>query len=825
MRHYRGSFKSLSLNRLTSRLQSPTRIPRRKISHRQHRHLWTSLSKRDAKEQIQQRSTLPVAVITGGLFIWWLYPSDDFAQLSSKQTRQKQRTDKDSAKDENPDRKQDAGTDADQSAWVNFARRFEAFCTINDVEFSSFSDKIVGYLLPEWSRLIPGYVRKLQRELSMSSGSLADEIWHDAHDPLINPEIQYSAEVRVSSDLCDEEKAYLSRRKRVARVGLAKYLGLDEDEVHPDDVPTIAMCGSGGGLRALIAGTGSTLATEEDGLFDCVTYTSGVSGSCWLQALNLTSFNKGSLKNLLEHLKARASTHIAYPPTAFQSLASMPTNKYLLSGMVEKLKGDPNADFGLVDVYGVLLAARYLVPKGDLGVNERDFKLSNQRQYVQYGQLPLPIYTAVRHEIPNLPEAAQQSPIEAEIAKEEAKKEAWFQWYEITPYEFFCEEFGAGIPTWALGRRFDGGHDIPPEHGFHLPEIRLPLLMGIFGSAFCATLSHYYREIKPLVQGLTGFGTIDELISTRDDDLVKVHPIDPAKIPNFAYGMHGKLPKTTPTSMYDNEYIQLMDAGMSNNLPIYPLLRPGRDVDVLVAFDASADIKTDNWLSVADGYARQRGIKGWPVGIGWPKSGEATSQIVEELDDAQAKSAREAEARLREAKKDQKELRQEAHEEGKSVMAEDDKTKFEHGKQESGDLGYCTVWVGTNQERSSTPPPPSKALSGDTSWQLMDPNAGIAVVYLPFISNDKVPGISPGTTDYLSTWNFIYTPDQIDNVVELARANYNESKQQIRDTILAVYQRKKKLREEKEKAQRQDRYRSLVRRGEGIRLGEGDHFS
>ncbi|KAF4340324.1 phospholipase A2 cytosolic [Fusarium beomiforme] len=822
MRHYRGSLKSLS--RVTSRLHTYQRIPRRRLSHRQHRHLWTSPFKQDAKQEAQQRSTFPVAVITGGLFIWWLYPSDDFAQLSGKQLRQ--RTPEDSAKDEKQEEKsQKEGSDADQSAWIDFARRFEAFCTLNDVQFSSFSDKVVNYLLPEWSRLIPGYVRKLQRELSMSPGSLADEIWQDAHDPLINPEIRYSAKVRVSSELCDEEKEYLSRRKRVARIGLAKYLGLKEEDVHPDDVPTIAMCGSGGGLRALIAGSGSILATEEDGLFDCVTYTSGVSGSCWLQALNLTSFNKGNVRNLVEHLKARASTHIAYPPVAFQSLASMPTNKYLLSGMVEKLKGDPKADFGLVDVYGVLLAARYLVPKGDLGVNEKDFKLSNQRQYVQYGQLPLPIYTAVRHEIPNLPEASEQGPIEAEIAKEKAKKEAWFQWYEITPYEFFCEEFGAGIPTWALGRRFNQGLDVPPEDGFHLPELRLPLLMGIFGSAFCATLSHYYREIKPLVQGLTGFGTIDELISTRDDDLVKVHPIDPAKIPNFAYGMHGKLPETTPTSIYDNEYIQLMDAGMSNNLPIYPLLRPGRDVDVLVAFDASADIKTDNWLSVADGYARQRGVKGWPIGIGWPKPGEATSQVVEELDDAQAKSTSEAEAKLREAKREQDELRQEAHEEGKQVMAENDKTKFEHGDQESGDLGYCTVWVGTNTERSTEPPAPSKALSDETSWQLMEPDAGIAVIYLPFISNDKVPGISPGTTDYLSTWNFIYTPEQIDNVTALARANYNEGKQQIRDTIRAVYQRKKKLREEAERAQRQDRYRSRMRRGEGIRLGEGDHFS
>lgn len=810
------------INRLSSRLHSRSprrRVPRTLLSHQRHnRHLFTSALKHDAK-QAQQKSTLPAAVITAGLFIWWLYPSDDFAQLSNKN--------KTSIKDPQSLAPEDQGSDGqqDQPAWAAFTQRLGAFTTITDVELAKWPDKLVDYLLPEWSRLIPGYIRKLQRELSMSPGSLADEIWQEAHDPLTNPEIRYSAQVRVSGDLCDEEKAFLSRRKRVVRVGLARYLGVEEEDVHPDDVPTIAMCGSGGGMRALIAGTGSMLAAEEDGLFDCVTYTSGVSGSCWLQAINLSSFNKGNLKNTLEHLKVKASTHIAYPPTAFQALASMPTSKYLLSGMVEKLKGDPNADFGLVDVYGVLLAARYLVPKGELGVNDRDFKLSNQRQHIQYGQLPMPIYTAVRHEIPELSPVVKQSPIESAIAKEEAKKDAWFQWYEITPYEFFCEEFGAGIPTWALGRRFNSGQDVPPEHGFHLPEVRLPLLMGVFGSAFCATLSHYYREIKPLVQGLAGFGTLDGLISERDEDLSKVHPFNPARIPNFAYGMHGKLPKTTPTSIYDNEYIELMDAGMSNNLPIYPLLRPGRDVDVMIAFDASADIKTDNWLSVADGYARQRGIKGWPVGIGWPKPGEATPKVVEQLDEAQANSTREAEAKVREAKQDQRELREEARREGKTVMSDSEATKFEHGEQESGDLGYCTVWVGTNQERQTESPQPSKAISEPNSSDLLEPDAGVAVIYLPFLSNDKVPGISPGTTDFLSTWNFIYTPDQIDSVVELAQANYDEGKQQIRDTVRAVYLRKKKLREEAELLKKQDRYRALMRRGEGVGLGHGDPFS
>ncbi|KAI5466595.1 acyl transferase/acyl hydrolase/lysophospholipase [Mariannaea sp. PMI_226] len=824
MRYHRGSLGGLvaKLGLRTAPRSKITRIGHRVPITWQRNFFSTPKSPKANTKHGKLGSSWPVAVITGGLFIWWLYPSDEFAQLSDKNLKSRQRSSEEGQGEDDNDTR--SGHD-DQSAWANFARGLENFTAVTDLEWSTLPDKLVGMIVPEWSKLIPGYLRKLQRELSMSPGSLADEIWAEAHDPLIHPEIRYAATVRVSSDLCNEEKTFLERRRRIARVALAKYLDLEEEEIHPDDIPTIAMCGSGGGLRALIAGTGSILATDEDGLFDCVTYTSGVSGSCWLQALNLTSFNKGRLTNLLEHLKDRASTHIAYPPVAFQSLVSMPTNKYLLSGVVEKLRGDTSADFGLVDLYGVLLAARYLVPKGDLGVCDRDFKLSNQRQYIQYGQLPMPIYTAVRHEIPDLaPEEADAGIFGVESAKEKANKDPWFQWYEITPYELFCEEFGAGIPTWAMGRKFKDGKDVPPEHGFHLPEIRLPLLMGIFGSAFCASLSHYYREIKPLVQGLAGFGTVDELISTRDGDLSKVHPFDPARIPNFAYGMHGKLANTTPRSIYENEHIQLMDAGMSNNLPIYPLLRPGRNVDVLIAFDASADIKTDNWLSVVDGYAKQRGIKGWPVGIGWPNPGESPSQVVKELDDAQAKSSQEAAMKVRGAEEVQKKLREEARNNGNPVKAEDRESKFAPGDQESGDLGYCTVWVGTNEERTANSPR-SRIITEPDTWKLMEPNAGIAVVYLPFLSNEKVPGLSPGTTDFLSTWNFIYTPDQIDQVVQLARANYNEGKGQIRSTIRAVYERKKRTREATERTRRQERYRALIRRGEGVRLGEGDHFS
>ncbi|KAG9241977.1 putative cytosolic phospholipase A2 zeta [Calycina marina] len=674
---------------------------------------------------------------------------------------------------------------------------------------------VADYVLPDWAKELHQQINKLQSELSMGPDSLAHEIWEEAHDPFINPEIEYSASVRLSEELCDEEKEFRERRRKVIRVALAKYLGLNDEEVHEDDVPCIAMVGSGGGLRALVAGTGSFSATTEDGLFDCVTYTAGVSGSCWLQSLFHSSIGERKFANLVDHLKARIGIHIAYPPVALDVLNSAPTNKYLLSGFVEKIRGDSDSQFGLVDVYGLLLAARLLVPKGELGVDNHDLKISNQRDHIKQGENPMPIYTAVRHEIPISEEASDAEKITgspSEETKEKAKRESWFQWFEITPYELFCEEFSAGIPTWALGRKFENGTDVPMEGtDRRVPELRLPLLLGIFGSAFCATLSHYYREIRPLASGFAGFSSIEGVIENRDDDLSKVHPIEPASIPNFVYKMDGRLPNTAPEDICGVKQLQLMDAGMSNNLPIYPLLRPGRDVDILIAFDASADIKTENWLSVADGYALQRGIKGWPLGSGWPKSKDSAEKAAAQLEAGQAKTAEEADSKLEHA------------------IADDDHEQTQHlekGDDEHDDLGYCTIWVGTTEERESSPDtshPPSKTVNED--WQLMQPNAGIAVVYFPFLSNPAVPGVDPVTNDYMSTWNFVYTPDDVDNVIALAKANYEEGKERTRRCVRAVYERKKKLREEKEEKERELRWRKNIRQGMVGGKRGGDQFS
>ena len=244
---------------------------------------------------------------------------------------------------------------------------------------------------------------------------------------------------------------------------------------------------------------------------------------------------------------------------------------------------------------------------------------------------------------------------------------------------------------------------------------------------------------------------------------------------------------------------------MSNNLPLYPLLRNGRNIDIIICFDASADVKEENWLSVTDDYARQRGVKGWPIGAGWPKVKDDTKK---ELDAADAVTAQEAAGHIVDER--------EGHRTSRNAVGSDIAKNDHQGGQET--LGYCNVWVGNTQEEpSELDISQKKPLDLESESKLLDPHAGIAVVYFPFLSNPKVKDIDPNTSTYLSTWNFIYTPEQVDKVVELARTNFEAGREQTKRTIRAVYERKKARRLGLAEELRIRRWKKELRE-------RGDHF-
>ena len=360
----------------------------------------------------------------------------------------------------------DAGQD---TQWQKFTDRLAA------ANLSVLSTISLGNVLPDWSIGLPDWITRLQSELNMEPGSLADAIWTEARDPAASPEVARDARVRLGAGLCDSELRFLRRRREFTRRALARYLGLPEHDVHADDVPVIAATGSGGGLRAAVAGAGYYSALHACGLFDCLTYTAGVSGSCWLQTLFLSSIGRQSFDAVVAHLKARTRVHLAYPPRALELLDSPPTNKYLLRGIVEKLCVG-YSPFGLVDLYGLLLGARLMVPADETSLDDRDLKLSCQSRFLDAGEQPLPIFSAVRHEIPATATATATDPAADQTeqryrngpgmgavdlglaskqagADEESKPQTdWFQWFEATPYEFYSEDLeGACSCVYACG--------------------------------------------------------------------------------------------------------------------------------------------------------------------------------------------------------------------------------------------------------------------------------------------------------------------------------------------------------------------------------------
>jgi len=60
--------------------------------------------------------------------------------------------------------------------------------------------------------------------------------------------MRVDAEVRLGDEFCIPERAFLRERKRKMRKAFADFIGVPEIEVNGEDIPIIAIAGSGGGM-------------------------------------------------------------------------------------------------------------------------------------------------------------------------------------------------------------------------------------------------------------------------------------------------------------------------------------------------------------------------------------------------------------------------------------------------------------------------------------------------------------------------------------------------------------------------------------------------
>ncbi|KAK9975397.1 hypothetical protein ABG768_023440 [Culter alburnus] len=90
---------------------------------------------------------------------------------------------------------------------------------------------------------------------------------------------QESGEVRIEPSLNKNEEEFIHGRRKSVLQSLKK-LQIDCSQ---NEVPNIALLGSGGGERAMVGLLGSLVQLQKTGLLDSILYLSGVSGSTWYE--------------------------------------------------------------------------------------------------------------------------------------------------------------------------------------------------------------------------------------------------------------------------------------------------------------------------------------------------------------------------------------------------------------------------------------------------------------------------------------------------------------------------------------------------------------
>ena len=278
-------------------------------------------------------------------------------------------------------------------------------------------------------------------EIMGGLSGLEHRVKKEIQDPTLFPEVAQVAHVRRGLDLCPQEQTFLAKRKLRVRDAFAKYLGVSPEEVHPDDVPTVAFGGSGGGFRAMLGCLGYCAEMRKMGLWDCLTYVAGVSGSCWSLAAYYT-FGDASMTKVIDHCKKRFSPFHPLSSDAIRTILSSPGGARTTLGPIIQ-KSRSGLQTVAMDLYSVFttgwiffqddpITHGHTAHKEVAGAQRGWYRWTSAAKYTDSGAEPLPLITAIRHERPWKDWSDSEHPFkEPDHASGDHAdaRDAWFQWW------------------------------------------------------------------------------------------------------------------------------------------------------------------------------------------------------------------------------------------------------------------------------------------------------------------------------------------------------------------------------------------------------------
>ncbi|XP_042315920.1 cytosolic phospholipase A2 delta-like [Sceloporus undulatus] len=398
-------------------------------------------------------------------------------------------------------------------------------------------------------------------------------------------------DMRLGFDLCEEEKAFLHKRKNVVSAALKSILQLKKDLLD-HEVPVVAVMAAGGGCRAMTSLYGQLSGLKKLGILDCITYIGGTSGSTWAMS-NLYEDSAWSQKDLGRPI-CKAKKHMTKNKINVFSL------EHLISYQKEMTQ---RAEDGISTSFNDLWAVAL---ENILHGRVNDFKLSDQQQAVNQGQNPLPLYVAL---------SVKENHISTFDFKE---------WCEFSPYEVGFLKYGAFIHSEDFGSDFFMGRLMRK-----IPESRLCYLEALWSNILAvnfldvwnclsSTDESWQKLIQSKIRNIeesyvppkssTYLGTSwmcpDGMLFKIIRNVLTDCPLH-YHIHNFLKGLHMhkdyyqdsqfSVWKDSQLDQFPNQLtpseddICLVDAAYFINTSCPPLLRKERKVDVILSFDYTPD--------------------------------------------------------------------------------------------------------------------------------------------------------------------------------------------------------------------------------------------
>ena len=73
------------------------------------------------------------------------------------------------------------------------------------------------------------------------------------------------------------------------------------------------------------------------------------------------------------------------------------------------------------------------------------------------------------------------------------------------------------------------------------------------------------------------------------------------------------------------------------------------------------------------------------------------------------------------------------------------------------------------------------------------------MIYMPLLPNERAASdFDPSTAKFSGSYNLVWTPEQVEMLVKVCAANFEDGQQTIKESLHEAWQRKKATREQKE---------------------------